>query len=110
MHLKFPGLARMLNLYCIFVYSVIDPSGTFILGLVLAADLLLLVLGGSVTGRGLRRKHLKFMGFSVYSLSINLDPVLVILLLSIISWFWNLKLHLVGFSVKFLFSFPCGHV
>ena len=25
---KFPGLARMLNLYCIFVYSVIDPSGT----------------------------------------------------------------------------------
>ena len=27
-HFKFPGLARMLNLYCIFVYSVIDPSGT----------------------------------------------------------------------------------
>ena len=41
-HFKFPGLARMLNLYCIFVYSVIDPSGTFILGLVLAADWLFL--------------------------------------------------------------------
>ena len=40
MHFKFPGLARMLNLYCLFVYSVIDPSGTFILGLGLADDLL----------------------------------------------------------------------
>ena len=79
-HFKFPGLARMLNLYCIFVYSVIDPSGTFILGLVLAADSLLLVLCGSVTGRGLRRKYFEFLCFSVYSLSINLDPVLVILL------------------------------
>ena len=35
---KFPGLARMLNLYCISVYSVIDPSGTFILGAALAAN------------------------------------------------------------------------
>ena len=48
---KFPGLARMLNLYCIFVYSVIDPSGTLILGAGLAADLLLLVLCVSLTGR-----------------------------------------------------------
>ena len=27
-HFKFPGLARVHNIYCIFVYSVIDPSGT----------------------------------------------------------------------------------
>ena len=77
---KFPGIVRVYNIYCISVYSVIDPSGTFILGLVLAADLLLLVLCGSVTGRGLRRKHFEFLCFSVYSLSLNLDPVLVILL------------------------------
>ena len=42
MYFKFPGLARMLNLYCIFVYSVIDPSGTLILGAGLAADSLFL--------------------------------------------------------------------
>ena len=41
---KFSGLARVLNLYCIYVYSVIDPSGTFILGAGLA------VLSGSVAG------------------------------------------------------------
>ena len=80
MHFKFPGLARMLNQYCILVYSVIDPSWTFILGLVLAADFLLLVLCGSVAGRGLRRKHFEFLCFSVHSLSLNLDPVLVTLL------------------------------
>ena len=57
MHFKFPSIVRVHNIYCISVYSVIDPSGTFILGLVLAADLLLLVLCGSVTGRGMRRKH-----------------------------------------------------
>ena len=44
MHFKFPGLARVLNLYCISVYSVIDPSGTFILGAGFA------VLIGSVAG------------------------------------------------------------
>ena len=48
---KFPGLARVLNLYCISVYSVIDPSGTLILGAGLAAELLLLVLCVSLTGR-----------------------------------------------------------
>ena len=42
MHFKFLGLARMLNLYCIFVYSVIDPSGTLILGAGLATDSLFL--------------------------------------------------------------------
>ena len=47
---KFPGLARMLNLYCISVYSVIDPSGTLILGAGFAVDLLILVLCGSLTG------------------------------------------------------------
>ena len=50
MHFKFPGLARVLNLYCISVYLVIDPSGTLILGAGLAADLLLLVLSVSLTG------------------------------------------------------------
>ena len=68
---KFPGLARMLNLYCIFVYSVIDPSGTFILGLVLAVDLLSGVLIVSVTGMRVRCNYLR------YSLSLTLDPVLV---------------------------------
>ena len=40
----FIGLARVLNLYCIYVYSVIDPSGTFILGAGFA------VMIGSVAG------------------------------------------------------------
>ena len=56
MHIKFPGIVRVYNIYCISVYSVIDPSGTFILGLVLAADDLLIgVLSGSVTGMRERR-------------------------------------------------------
>ena len=56
---KFPGLARMLNLYCIFVYSVIDPSGTLILGAGLAVGSLLLVLCGSLTGKFLGRTILR---------------------------------------------------
>ena len=64
MHFKFPGLARVLNLYCIFVYSVIDPSGTFILGLVLAVDLLSGVLIVSVAG-GAREVKL----FEIFSIS-----------------------------------------
>ena len=51
---QFPGLARVLNLYCISVYSVIDPSGTFILGSVLADDLSIGVLIVSVTGMRVR--------------------------------------------------------
>ena len=53
---NFPGLARVCKIYCIFVYSVIDPSGTFILGFVPAAELLLLVLCGSLTGDVLQAK------------------------------------------------------
>ena len=54
MHFKFPGLARVLNLYCIYVYSVIDPSGTFILGSVLADDRSIGVQIVSVTGMRVR--------------------------------------------------------
>ena len=39
---QFIGLARVLNLYCIFVYSVIDPSGTLTLGAGIATDSLFL--------------------------------------------------------------------
>ena len=53
-HFKFPGLARMLNLYCIVVYSVIDPSGIKILGwssmLCLACFLAGKVLGTTAFG------------------------------------------------------------
>ena len=49
-HFKLSSLVRVHNLYCISVYSMIDPSGTLILGAGLAADLLLLVLSVSLTG------------------------------------------------------------
>ena len=51
MHFIFLGLERVYSVYRIYVYSVIDPSGTFILGSVPADDLLIAVLIGSVSGR-----------------------------------------------------------
>ena len=50
-HFKFPGLARVLNLYCLFVYSVIDPSGTNIFQVDCLSRVLLAPWRGRCWGR-----------------------------------------------------------
>ena len=98
-HFKFPGLARVYSIYRIYVYSVIDPSGTFILGLVPAAELLLLVLCGSLTGGCVTGETiLAILRPSVYSPPFSLDLVLVISLVVDLLMGFGLKLCLCGFS------------
>ena len=74
MHFKFLGLARVYSIYRIYVYSVIDPSGTFILGAGLLPIVVFGVLIVFLTGRGLRRNYLELLCSSVLSSSLNLDP------------------------------------
>ena len=98
-HFKFPGLARMLNLYCISVYSVIDPSGTLILGVGLLWACYLCLLYGSVTGFGdlwTNCFEVAFVfAFSVYFLPLT-RPLLVILLVVLNSWIFGFKLGFHG--------------
>ena len=100
-HFKFPGLARMLNLYCIFVYSVIDPSGINILGwsseLFIACFLAGKVLGTTAFGS---------FPFSVYISPLLSRPCVVVLLM-MFSWVWYLK-SVLRISVKSCLFFSAG--
>ena len=105
-HFILSGLARVYNIYCIYVYSVIDPSWdlSFRFRYLLVTwcfDVLIVFVTGMWERRLFERLPPFFCFIPVYSLSLTLDPVLVLLLS--FAWLFRLGfiLHFSGFLLYF---------